>query len=91
MLIIDLIQIPDTAPTPHRGTVIFVSGSDPDLIDVGVGTHLKQGENTWEVTAIEAQRRIVGSISPPVPGQVGLLLSPQTPMPTRGEIQKVSP
>lgn len=90
MLITDLIQIPDTAGTPYRGTVIFVEGNDPDLIGVTVGTQLKQDGFTWEVTALEIQRRITtGPVSSMVSGVVGLLLSPMSPMPTKGEIQKV--
>jgi len=85
MLILNLMAI------HNQGTVILLNGSEPDLIDVVVGTTLQQGENTWVVKGIEVNRRVVSSVSPPVPGKVGLLLIPITPMPIKGEIQKVSP
>jgi hypothetical protein len=89
MQIINLIQIPDTAGTPYRGTVIFIQGDDPDLIGVTAGTLLKQGDNTWEVSAVEVQRKITAVVSSIVPGNVGLLLTPLTPMPIKGEIHRV--
>jgi hypothetical protein len=70
---------------PTKGVVIYLDGKDAGLTEVTVGTQLQQGDNIWDVTAMEVGRRLVAS----VPGQVGLLLNPMTPMPITGEIHRV--